>query len=170
MGIGAIIGGFSGFKAKLLLAAGFVVFCGFAWTGTRQFFRDTGVAPARSGAAMAPANWAQGPSRSEKTAAEFDHAGDAAVRVGLSFMLAMVGASILRAAFKTGLALLVVAGVTVWFLDYQGHVDLWGDYLGAVKGGGGWLSTRVSAFGEICRQHLPSTGAALVGFGFGLKR
>lgn len=163
-----MIGGFSGFKARLLLAAGFFVFCGLLWGGGRELLQsDSG--PARPGGVSA-ANWTTGPGSAERALEIPDRVGEAVVEVGLSFLIAMVAASVLRSALKTGLTLLFVGGLAIWFLDSQGHVDLWGDYLGAVQEGGGWLKSRSSAVAELCRQHLPSTGAALVGFGFGLKR
>ncbi len=171
MAFGEIIGGFSGFKMRLLLAAGCVVFCGLLWSGGRKLFQDEKPKPAVApSSAMAPTNWTAGPSAGERAAEDIDRIGEGAVRFGLSFMIAMVAASILRAALRTGLTLIAVAGLAIWFLEYNGHISLWSDYIDAVQGGGSWLSTRAAAFGELCRQHIPSTGAALVGFGFGLKR
>lgn len=169
-GLGEIIGGFSGFKGRLLLFAGVVVLAGMAWGGVREF--------ARSGEAVTPAkqhgeartDWMQGPSFGEGLLWKSDLWSRAAVRIGLSFIVAMLAGSILRAAFKTGLTLIVLAGIAVWFLEYRGYVRLWDEYYQTVQEGSTWLAARTEVIGQFLKAHLPSTGAAMVGFGFGLRK
>ncbi|HRQ89209.1 MAG TPA: hypothetical protein PLA50_10440 [Bacteroidia bacterium] len=93
-----------------------------------------------------------------------------AVSLGTSFIVAMVVGSVLRTALRTGLLILFVGGVVVWFLDHRGYVDLWDEYYATARQGGDWISAQYAAVRAFLMEHLPSAGAALVGFGFGLKR
>lgn len=170
MALSEIIGGFSGFKARMLLFAGVVVLAGSVWTNGREMQRSGQVFRAPS--SPTGGNWTTGGTSAERDF--FLKKGDAwskgAVSLGISFMAAMIAGSILRAAFKTGLTLLILGGVAVWFLERQGYVTLWDEYFATVREGGDWLTTRAQAVAGFVQAHLPSAGAALVGFGFGLKR
>jgi hypothetical protein len=85
-------------------------------------------------------------------------------------MLSMVAASVLRAAVKTGLMLLVVGAAAAWFLESQGYTRVWDQYFETVQTGGNWLETRLDGLARLARDHLASSGVGLAGFGLGLKR
>lgn len=165
-----IIGGFSGFKGRALLFVGVVVLAGAVWTQGREMQRSGHVFKAPT--ASFGKDWASGgSSRTDGfLLKKGDMLGKAAVTVGLSFMVAMIAGSFLRAAFKTAIGLLVLSGIAIWFLESQGYVSLWDDYFRSLQTGGNWVTTHVDLIGEFLRKHLPSAGAALVGFGFGLRR
>jgi uncharacterized membrane protein (Fun14 family) len=165
-----ILGGFSGFKARMLLFSGIAVLAGAVWTNGREMQRSGKVF--KSPSVSAATTWSGDSSSGHK---EFflkkgDVWGKSAITLGLSFMIAMITGSILRAAFKTGIALLVLSGVAIWFLDRQGYVSLWDDYFKSVQQGGNWVTTNLGVIRQFLADHLPSAGSALVGFGFGLRR
>lgn len=165
-----IIGGFSGFKGKALLYVGVVVLAGAVWTNGREMQRSGHVFKAPT--SSFGTNWTGvgGGGKEDFFLKKGDVLGKAAVTVGLSFMVAMIAGSFLRAAFKTAVGLLLLSGVAIWFLESQGYVSLWNDYFDAVRNGGNWVTTHLDLIGEFLGKHLPSAGAALVGFGFGLRR
>ncbi|MCB1203562.1 MAG: hypothetical protein KDN18_04825 [Verrucomicrobiae bacterium] len=165
-----VIAGFSGFKGRLLLMAGIVVILGMGWTGGREIQRSGKVFGGPSATSVA-ANWTEGASGVKNSAMNLvDGWGKAAIPVGVSFMVAMLAASILRVAFKTGIALLVISGLAIWFLEHEGYVQVWHRYYETVRHSGTWLSMRADVVGQFLMAHLPSASAAFVGFGFGLKR
>lgn len=171
MGIREILGGFSGFKGRLLLFAGIVVLSGMAWTGGRQM--AAGRTPAQWGTPGASHHSGGFSGRSlggGPILAKADQWSSGAVSLGLTFMLAMVAASVLRAAFKTGVMLLLVAAAAAWFLEYQGYTQVWDRYLESVQSGGSWLNANFGAFGALLQDHLASSGVGAAGFGLGLRR
>jgi uncharacterized membrane protein (Fun14 family) len=165
-----IIGGFSGFKARMLLFAGVIVLAGSIWTNGREMHRSGNVFRA-PGAPMS-ANFSVGTSsgKGDVLLHKGDLWGKGAVTLGLSFMIAMITGSLLRAALKTAVTLLLLSGVAVWILENQGYVSLWDDYLQSVQQGGDWATAHVDLIGGFLQKHLPSAGVALIGFGMGLKR
>lgn len=167
---GEVISGFSGLKGRLLLTAGIVVLIATGWTGGREIQRNGKVFSASSPASFG-ANWNEGGSGVKQSFARLvDKWGYAAIPIGLSFMVAMIAASVLRVAFKTGVSLLLLCGLAIWFLEKQGYVRLWDHYYDTVRQGGTWLTMRIDVFGQFIKAHLPSASAAFLGFGFGLRR
>ncbi len=169
MALGEIIGGFSGFKGRLLLTAGVIVLGALSWSGGRKFLHDRGQT-ATDASWFSPAKLSPESGFGSRLAASLDRGGETIIRIGLSFMAAMVAASVLRAAFKTGVALILLAGLAIWCLDCFGDFSVGGGYLLTGQDAGSLLSPRVTANGEFLRHHLASASAALIGFGFGLKR
>lgn len=170
-GIHEILGGFSGAKGRLLFYAAIIVLCGAVWNVGRDFLENENRGfGTRSGPKTAKTGWVENSATKIGLLKKGDRWGDAAVRLGLSFGFAMIAASILRHAFKFGVMILVVAGAVLWLLKTQGVVNLWDNYYGTVKGGGDWLGHHLVAIRDFLAAHLPSAGAALVGFGFGLRR
>lgn len=168
MVLGEVIAGFSGFKGRMLLTAGLIVLAGMAWNGASGFFRSGGVPiNDRQGTR---ADWANGPTTVDKVVLKGDKVSGSMIGIGLSFMVAMIAASMLRAAFKTGITLLVLSAIALWFLDSRGYVNLWDEYLATAKEGGNWLTGHVGASLAFLKSNVPSTTAALIGFGFGLRR
>ncbi len=169
MALAEIIAGFSGLKGRLLLFAGIIVLGGMAWNGASGFYKNGGV-PIIQGPSVKGKDWTQGPSVAGTVVRKGDRFSQAMIGVGLSFMIAMIAASVLRAALKTGITLLLIGGLAVWFLDSRGYVNWWSTYLETAKAGGTWINGHVAALRELMHTHLPSASAALIGFGFGLRR
>lgn len=83
----------------------------------------------------------------------------------------MVFGSLLRVALKTMVTTLVAGAVILWILQTQGIIEpFWDDYYGTVSESRNWLVSRATMIGTLLKEHLPSAGAALVGFGFGLRK
>lgn len=165
-----IIGGFSGFKARMLLFAGVIVLAGSIWTNGRDMHRSSNVFKAPAAPTSANLSVGNSSGKGDALLHKGDLWGRGAVTLGLSFMIAMITGSLLRAAFKTAVSLLVLSAVAVWILDHQGYVSLWDDYLQSVQKGGNWVTAHVEFIGGFLQKHLPSAGVALIGFGMGLKR
>lgn len=163
--------GFSGFKGRLLLTSGLVVLCGMLWTGGRQMAAGRSLdrfgIPAASASAWA---WG-GPPGSGGMWRKADRWGAGAVHLGISFMAALVVASALRAAFKTGVTLLLVGAAALWFLEKQGYTGIWDQSYETVQDeGAAWLTTRLDAAGQWLREHCAHAGIFLAGFGLGLRK
>lgn len=169
LGLREIIGGFGGGKMRLLLAAGAVAGSGMVWNGGEL---APGPGVVRSAATTDPLRTEvaeEGP-RAEGFM-EGSNLGHSAVSLGISFMVAMVVGSLLRVALKTMVTTLVAGGVILWILQAQGIIEpFWDDYYGTVSESRNWLIARVQMASALLKEHLPSAGAALVGFGFGLRR
>lgn len=171
IGLREIFGLFTGAKRNLLFAAGALAFGGMAWN-------DGGKAPQPAnpqvGHAMGDslrADWSERTPKGEAWWGSKSAWGDGATRLGLSFIAAMIFGSVLRVAVKTAISLALLGGVVIWLLQSQGMVDpFWNDYYGSVSESRHWLMGRVGLVGQVLQTHLPSASAALVGFGFGLRR
>lgn len=168
MALGEVIAGFSGFKGRMLLTAGLIVLGGMTWNGVSGYYKSGGVPIADRPASRG--DWANGPTAANRVVWKGDKVSGAVIGVGLSFMIAMIAASVLRAAFKTGISLLLLSAVALWFLDSRGYVSLWDEYLATAREGGNWLTGHVGAILAFLKSNVPSSTAALIGFGFGLRR
>lgn len=162
-----IIGGFGGGKMRLLLAAGAVAGSGVVWNGG-ELAPDTGMV--RPSAVVDPLRTDQGEG-GESFGKSAGNMGHTAVNLGISFIVAMVIGSLLRVALRTMVTTLVAGGVILWILQTQGVIEpFWDDYYGSVSESRSWLVSRATMAGTLLKEHLPSTGAALVGLGFGLRK
>jgi hypothetical protein len=159
-GIRTIFSLFTGSKLKLALLAAALILGGVCWSGGKfdmtrassdhlsDTFR-TGLSEAGGG----------------------NPYGEMAIRVGVSFLVAMFFASLLRFAVNSAITVLIVGGIAVWFLTSQGYITpVWDDYYLSVSDGKDWMTQHFVVVGSIIRDHLPSTGAAAVGFAAGLRR
>jgi hypothetical protein len=166
-GVRDMLGGISGFKGRLLLFPGMVVLAGMAWTGGRQLTAGPRMVQMGIPAALtAPGGSLPG----GPLLAKADRWRAGAVSLGITFMLSMVAASVLRAAVKTWLMLLVVGAAAAWFLESQGDTRVRDQYFETVQTGGNWLVTRLDGLARLARDHLATSGVGLAGFGLGLKR
>lgn len=97
--------------------------------------------------------------------------GDAAVRFGLSFGIAMIAGSLLRVFLKTMITLFVIAAVVLFLLYHQGLVEpFWQDYPAAAGDAKDWAVAHKESVQQFLKGYVPSAGAALIGFGFGLRK
>lgn len=171
IGLREIFGVFTGTKRTLLLVAGGLALGGMMWSGGDLSPEEkTKKLPDAMGDALR-ADWSTGNPRQDAWFGDRQALADGAVRLGLSFIAAMVFGSILRVAVKTAISLLVIGGFVVWVLQSRGMIDPgWENYYGSMSESRNWLMARVSVAGQILQDHLPSASAALIGFGFGLRR
>jgi uncharacterized membrane protein (Fun14 family) len=170
MAIAEIIGGFSGLKGRMLLFSGVVVLAGSIWSNGLEMQRSGKIFQSPASSVGSTLTGGGSSANREFYLRKSDVWSRGAVTLGLSFMVAMIAGSLLRAAFKTGVTLLVLCGVAVWILEKQGYVSLWDEYFQSVQQGGNWMTNRVEVLGKVLQDHLPSAGVALIGFGFGLRR
>ena len=165
IGLREIIGGFNGTKRLLLLAAGTAVLGGLAWNGGTVALKPDALHDSLR------SNWTEGSPLKDELVRKANRWGDSVIKLGLSFIAAMIFGSLLRVAVKTAITLAVVGGAILWLLQSRGVIDpIWSDYYGSVSESKGWLMNQVNTAGHFLQTNLPSASAALIGFGFGLKR
>jgi uncharacterized membrane protein (Fun14 family) len=171
IGLREIFGVFTGTKRLLLVGAGALALGGMVWNGgSLSSKKPIGKLPDSMGDALR-ADWSDGKPRRESWFGNRQALGDGAIRIGLSFIAAMAFGALLRVAVKTAISLLVIGGFVIWILQSRGMIDPgWQDYYGSVSESRNWLMARASVVGQILQAHLPSASAALIGFGFGLRR
>ena len=169
-GLGTILGGLSGFKGRLLLFAGIIAVAGLGMNSLELF--DPASPPEKEEASppSMKTNWA-GTSRS---LADYSHSvtwGDAAIQLALSFGIAMIFASLLRAFLKSMVSLLFIAALVCWFLHSRGLIDpFWEEHRLSMDGAQQWIFGQTETVKEFVGGVLPSTGAAVAGFFFGLRK
>ncbi len=169
LGLREIVGGFGGGKMRLLLAAVGVAGSGMVWNGGELAPASGMVRPAATVDPLRVSDGERGGKSEGFTGGA--NLGHTAVSLGISFIVAMVVGSLLRVALKTMVTTLVTGGIILWILQTQGIIEpFWNDYYGTVSESRNWLIARASMVGTLLREHLPSAGAALVGFGFGLRK
>ena len=169
--LGEIIGGFSGGKSRLLLYSGVVVVIGML-LNAGEWLKPSDAINDRPAEVSTRSNWIEGGVVNKADIKErADRWGDAAIRLGLSFMIAMILASLLRAFFKTMLTLAVVVVGVVWFMHSRGMVEpFWDPWLASLEDLKNWGMSNTNTIKEFFQGYVPSVAAALVGFGFGLRR
>ncbi len=171
IGIRGIFGLFTGIRGLLLVAAGALALGGVVWNGGKLSSGSTGLSAPDAIRDSLRADWSEGTPRPETRLGDRKTLGDGAVRIGLSFIAAVIFGSLLRVAVKTSLSLLFLGGVVVWALQSRGMIELgWEDYYGSVTESRNWILDQVAMAGRFLQAHLPSASAALIGFGFGLRR
>lgn len=166
---GEVIAGASGAKGKMLFYAGIVLVFGVLLNAGKWIHPEEG----RSGTPRTSlrSDWNQN-SRAMFAAQEKSQTwGDAAIRLGGSFMVAMVAASLLRVFFKTALTVVMLVVAVSWFLEYRGIIEpFWHDYYSSLGNARNWAVSQTHTAKEFLKGYVPSATAALIGFGFGLRR
>lgn len=169
-GIGETFGGFSGMKFRLLLMAAFLVVGGMLW----NVARDTGnpkVVPGSSVQGTMGEEWVKGRKNFEKVADRVDPWGDAAVRLGACFIVAMIFGSLTRVFLKTMVTFSIAIVAALIVLDYKGIVDPgWSDYFSSFSEMKHTVVAQTESLRAFVKGHFPPAASAFVGFGFGLKR
>lgn len=167
-GIGAVLSCFSGFRGKLLFLAGVLALAGVGLNSLDHLEPEKGVRSSGDSAISS------GLAKHTRNLAEYSRSatwGDAAIRIGLSFGLAMIFASLLRAFFKTMVTFVVISVLVCWFLNYQGLIEpFWEDFRFSMNDAKQWAAEQFQTVKGFVGGILPSTGAALTGFVFGLKK
>ncbi|MEM6915469.1 MAG: hypothetical protein AAF491_02790, partial [Verrucomicrobiota bacterium] len=93
------------------------------------------------------------------------------IRIGLSFGIAMIFASLLRAFLKTMITFVLLAAIVCWFLHTRGLIEpFWEDYRFSVGEAENWIAGQFYTIKEFVGGVLPSAGAAVTGFVLGLRK
>lgn len=170
LGIGTVLSCFTGFRGRLLLFAGCLALLGLGLNSLDLLDPEKGVRVSEK----STHSLSSGLVEQSRNLAEFSRSttwGDAAIRIGLSFGLAMIFASLLRAFLKTMITFLLFAVGVSWFLHYQGLIEpFWKDFDFSVDDTRRWVAGQFETVKEFVGGVLPSTGAAIVGFIFGLRK
>ena len=185
-GIGTVLGGFSGFKGRLLLFAGILALIGVGLNSISLLEPENGVSPLRENASSMKTELV-GQTRKLAEYSRSSTWGDAAIRLGLSFGVAMIFASLLKAFFRSMITFVLVAVVVCWFLNSRGLIEpFWTEFDFSAAGAREWTEGQLGEWTEgqlgewtegqletvkgFLGGVLPSTGAAAVGFLCGLRK
>lgn len=173
-GIGTVLSVFSGWRGKLLMLAGILALAGFGLNsaGVAEPEPEKGARPGISPSLRTDlAGPQESPRKSLAEAARSSTWGDAAIRIGLSFGVAMIFASLLRAFLKTMLSFAVAAFLVCWFLHYRGWIEpFWEEFEFSLEHAQTWVAGQFETVKGFLGGLLPSTGAAIAGFLFGLRK
>ncbi|MEX2581299.1 MAG: hypothetical protein WD342_19740 [Verrucomicrobiales bacterium] len=157
-------------KLRLIFFAGLFVVGGLVWNAGRDLAEPDKGESLSSGPSPR-SDWTQGSKSYDEVVTRADSWGDASVRLGLSFIGAMIAGSFARAFFKTAISIAVVAAGTLWFLEHRGVIDpFWKEYYGSLGETKDWVVAQTDSARAFLKGYIPSAGAALVGFGFGLRK
>lgn len=168
--MGELIGGFSGTKSRLLVFAGLFVVAGLILNAGKWLPSSDSTGRSVNPSTSVRSDWTENSRAAVSVVHHSRTWGDVAIRLGLSFMIAMVAASLLRAFLKTMISVLLMAVVVCWFLNYRGIIDpFWEDYYSSLGEAKNWAISQTDTIKTFLKGYVPSVGAALVGFGFGLK-
>jgi uncharacterized membrane protein (Fun14 family) len=116
-------------------------------------------------------NWSSGSRTQVAAVQKADTWATTAIQIGISFLAAMTVAGLLRTFFKSMLTLIVIAVVTLLVLQHKGIVDpFWEGYLTTPDNVTDWAANETVSLWEKIKDIVPSSGFALAGFAFGLKR
>lgn len=97
--------------------------------------------------------------------------GNAAMRLGMSFFVAMMIALLLKAFIRTMLTVVVVVGVALFFMEQRGMIEpFWDHQMGFLMTAKDWMASQTETIVGFLKGSLPSTGAASAGFFVGLRR
>lgn len=183
--LGGILTGFFSGKQRILGGSLALALMGFVWQGEGEqaaIYRDE---PARDAGAQAePArkssqNQAVSIRESDSSAMEQVGAfakshpswGNAAMRFGLSFFVAMMIASLLKAFVKTMVVVLLVVGGALVFMEHRGMIEpFWDQQMGFLISAKDWTINQSDSVVGFLKGYLPSTGAASAGFFMGIRR
>lgn len=169
-GIGTALSCFTGFRGKLLFFAGILALIGLGFNSLDLLEPEKGVRASGQGDSAIISGF----TKYTRTLAEHSRSsgwGNAAIQIGLSFGIAMIFASLLRAFFKTMLIFLSLSVLICWFLHSKGMIDpFWEDFRFSTTEATGWLSGQFHTLKEFVGGVLPSASAAMTGFVLGLRR
>lgn len=161
------VGGFSGFKMRLLMIALLITAGGMFWQIGRHVSEGKG-----AHFSLTPSGgWQIGSARKTAALTKADRWGGAMVRIGITFIGAMVLGGLTRAYFKTMIMLIVTSIVVMAFLHYKGLLEpFWESYLGSVGDGEQWLFNQTKSITHFLQGAFIPAALAVGGFALGLKR
>lgn len=166
MGAGEVVGGFYGRKGKLLLLAVAVIVAGFLvnmWL--------TPIQSSSSQPRLTESQWREGRGAVQGIEKAVGTWGDAVVRFGIGFAIAMVVGSLLRVFLKTMVTVLLVTAAAMAILYWQGWIDpFWESWIPRIGEAKAWLTVQTQSISHFFKGHIPSMTSVLLGFAVGLKR
>ena len=163
--------GFSSLKRRLVMGALTAILAGCVWNCCRWVSKSYD-----GGAPMQPrvgfeSDWAGNSRAAGGATGQADLWATSGIHLGLSFLGAMLAGGLLRTFFRSILTVILVGVITFIFLRDRGVIDpFWDQYFGSVENVKDWATVESISLWETLKDVVPSTGAALVGLGFGLKR
>lgn len=167
--LGDAINGMSGRKGKLLIFAGVCVVVGLILNAGDYFGSEPRITEEPSNSLRS--NWTESASVTDVAKEKAHTWGDAAIRFGGSFMVAMIVGSLMREFVRTMLIALLVAGMVFWYLDRKEIVEpFWEDAFDSWEHAKGWIVAQTESVKHFLQGYVPSLSAALLGFCFGLKK
>lgn len=169
--MGETIGGFSGAKARMLGIAGIIVVLGVL-LNAGHWMREGGVRWSPSvGNSAVESEWTSNSRVAVAAGEKAQTWGDAATRLGLCFIGAMVVGSLLRASFKTMISIIALAFAVIWFLQYRNIIEApWQNLYSSFADMKTWLAHQTNSIRDFLKGDFPAVAATLVGFGIGLRR
>ncbi|MDF1823847.1 MAG: hypothetical protein P1U68_04345 [Verrucomicrobiales bacterium] len=169
-GTETVVSSFAGLKGGLLFFAGILALAGLALNSADLFSsKEAKESPPNDSPSM-KVDWADQKKSPVGYSVGYSW-GDIAIRIGLSFGVAMIFASLLRAFLKTVITVGLIVGAVCWFLNGRGLIDpFWLKFDLSAREAQDWLFAQTESAKGFLAGVLPSTGAAIAGFLFGLRR
>jgi uncharacterized membrane protein (Fun14 family) len=161
----------SGGKGRLLLFAGVCVLGGLLLNSGEYLQPSEHMVAGGDAESSLRTDWTGGSQKRIEVEKRAHSWGDAAIRFGGSFMVAMIIGSLLRVFVRTMVIALVVAGGLLWFLNDRGMVEpFWEDAFDSWGHAKDWIVAQTRTGTDFLRGYVPSMTAGLVGLGFGLRK
>lgn len=174
-----VFGLFTGKKLLLLVFAAAIALSGFAFKGeggaSKKFDHSSKVsdAPIISDAPWGSQRTAKESRGLKKLVHQIQSCswGRTLMQLALSFGIAMILGSLLRAFVRTMVTSLVVVGGSLWFLQHRGIIEpFWQDYYGVADSTRVWAMAQFESIKTFLKGSLPSAAVAMAGVGYGLKK
>lgn len=169
----ASIGGTSSLKFRLLLCCAGLVALGVGWNLWQNQEQHDPLREAELTQLSAPTarSWGDGFPWEVSGADPASSWGDASLRLGASFAVAMLLGSLVRTFLRAVLTVLVVGGALLWFLAERQLIEpFWQPYLTGEIDIKPWVTSQADSLITLLKGYLPSAGAAITGLGFGLRK
>jgi uncharacterized membrane protein (Fun14 family) len=164
-----VVGGFSGAKGHLLLVTAVVATCGFALKSIVTKSSDRIQAQGDEDGQIVSSDWREN-SKTKTAFQQRDRPSEAAaMRLGLSFGIAMIVGFLLNTFLRPMLTVMVVTGIVRFPLFNHGIIDpLWENYASAAGEAKVWAMEDTRMMQRFFQGYIPSAEAGLFGFRFGL--
>lgn len=169
----ASLGGTSSLKFRLLLCCAGLVALGVGWNVWQNQDRPDPLRKAELTQLSAPSTqaWGDGLPWEVSEADPVSGWGDASLRLGGSFAVAMLLGSLVRTFLRAAVTILLLGGALLWFLADRNLIDpFWQPYLTGEIDIKPWLTSQADSLATLLKGYLPSAGAAITGLGFGLRK
>ncbi|MEM7699306.1 MAG: hypothetical protein AAF236_12990 [Verrucomicrobiota bacterium] len=169
-------------KTKLLVVAGAALLGGLTWKATEigqadeppRTISETTEYSARERFADIDREGLSEAFADATKSKKFSNSGDwsgALIRLAFSFGIAMVLGTLVRHFFKTAITMIVVLAIGLWLLEFVGVIPpVWEEFGSTWAEVKPWVEEQTSTVRGFLSGYLPSSGAALLGFAFGLMR
>lgn len=168
--LGDVVRGFSGLKGKLLLFAGILAVAGLGLNSVEKYSPEEKTSGVSPNSPSLKTDW----TNHKEALSEYSKShswGDGAIHIGLSFGIAMIFAGLLKAFLKSMITFALIVGAVCWFLNDKGFIEpFWLDFDLSADSVREWVFAQTETAKGFLAGVLPSTGAAIAGFLFGLRR